>query len=150
VREARSNKKKKSKASRSSSSVDVTHFGHSATIIASGAGVEYHAMGFEFTVPAGGIRPKHGKAIMMFKPEGVVFRSRTYTKHQGEVIKRGGWLRDAVLEAFDASSSGWARHNYTKFALDIAMAAAIDVCKHIVKDIENQKHVRAHYIIKRS
>ena len=51
-------------------------------------------------VPKGGFKPKTAKALRLEKPEGIVFRSRTYTKFAGQTIKRTGFLDEAQRESF--------------------------------------------------
>ena len=55
-------------------------------------------------IPTGGIRSQSGKALRLEKPEGIVFRSRTYTRFSGQTIVREGFL-DEVLRKFSATSS---------------------------------------------
>jgi hypothetical protein len=57
------------------------------------------AFDYSFRVPPGGLKPPPGQGVWkMEKPEGFVFRSRIYTKpqYQGKVIRRKGWLQEAV------------------------------------------------------
>jgi len=52
-------------------------------------------------VPVGGFLPPPGKkAFLMHKPEGPVFRTRTYTKFSGQTIKRKGYVSEAVRKTF--------------------------------------------------
>ena len=66
---------------------DVTSMGNAAGML-----------GFDhsFIVPPGGFKPKTGRAFAMEKPEGIVFRSRTYSRHSGATIQRTGTHSDAV------------------------------------------------------
>jgi hypothetical protein len=51
-------------------------------------------------VPIGGFKPKTAKAFPMEKPEGLIFRSRTYTKHQGKTIEFPGFFTHGAKVQF--------------------------------------------------
>ena len=55
------------------------------------------------SIPVGGIGPVSAKALRLEKPEGIVFRSRTYTKFSGQTIKREGFLDEALRAVFEGT-----------------------------------------------
>jgi hypothetical protein len=64
---------------------------------ADGPAAEILAWGIKFRVPSGGFKPPAGKkAFAMEKPEGIVFRSRTYTRQSGRWIRREGFFDKAI------------------------------------------------------
>jgi hypothetical protein len=88
-------------------------------------------------VPMGGFRPPPGqKFFAMVKPEGrLVYRTRTYTRHQGKYIKIVGYMSEAMRRTFtpammDAFGSGLADLTGKVVATKIgnlAKAAGFDV-----------------------
>ena len=60
-------------------------------------------------IPDDGIKPVKGKALRLEKPEGVVFRSRTYTKFAGQTVERTGFFSEALRENFSRERAGGTR-----------------------------------------
>ena len=60
----------------------------------------------ETRIPEDGIKPVKGKALRLEKPEGVVFRSRTYTKFAGQTVERTGFFSEALRENFSRERPG--------------------------------------------
>ena len=54
----------------------------------------------KINIPQEGIKPVEGRALTLEKPEGVVFRSRTYTKFAGQTLDRKGFIDEAVRQNF--------------------------------------------------
>ena len=57
-------------------------------------------------VPKGGFKPVQAKALRLEKPEGIVFRSRTYTKFGGQTIRRKGFVHEARRQSFNRRGTG--------------------------------------------
>lgn len=79
--------------------------GQRATITAIGPGAARLALSQTINVPVGGFLARQGpsgkRAWPMDKPEGLVFRARTYTKYSGQTIKTRGVLIIAYEKVVD-------------------------------------------------
>jgi hypothetical protein len=61
----------------------------------------YWALGEEVQVPVGGFKPRPGLGqFLMLKPEGFVWRKRNYSRHSGELLKRKGFIEEALEATF--------------------------------------------------
>ena len=75
----------------------------SGALIATGI---FHPLGlwpFDRTVqiPVGGVKPVRARALRLVKPEGIVFRSRTYTRFAGQTLHKVGFLDEMVRQLFN-------------------------------------------------
>lgn len=52
-------------------------------------------------VPVGGFKPKSGEKYLLMKPEGFVWRTRSYTKFSGQTLPRRGFIDQAREITFD-------------------------------------------------
>ena len=80
-------------------------------------------------VPPDGIKPVKAKALRLEKPEGIVFRSRTYTKFAGQTIQRPGFLDEALRKSFqglggDRSVRGFLRGFSRAITIGLALSFA--------------------------
>ena len=55
----------------------------------------------KINIPQDGIKSDSGKQLKLEKPEGIVFRSRSYTKFAGQTLQREGFLDTAVRKTFN-------------------------------------------------
>ena len=89
----------------------------------------FHPLGltpFDETVaiPADGIKPVKAKALRLEKPEGIVFRSRSYTKFAGQTITRPGFLDEALRKSFTDRRDGTVRGFLRGFSRAITIGLA--------------------------
>ena len=85
----------------------------------------------EITIPADGIKPKNAKALRLEKPEGIVFRSRTYTKFAGQTLRREGFLDEALRRSFgEGSDENRGRDLTNDFLRDFARGITIALARH--------------------
>lgn len=72
-----------------------------ARIVAIGPFADVRAFDHTIRVPPGGFRSKTGRVIYFEKPSGErVFRTRTYSRKGGQVIKRRGFFDTALRKIF--------------------------------------------------
>ena len=55
----------------------------------------------KINIPTDGIKSDSGKQLKLEKPEGIVFRSRSYTKFAGQTLEREGFIDTAVRKTFN-------------------------------------------------
>lgn len=82
-------------------------------------------------VPIGGFRPRFARAFAMQKPEGIVFRSRTYVKYGGQTVRMKGFMTDPIDHAM-------ARPNCENLAGTVGQTAAEGLADVIISEF--QKH----------
>ena len=88
----------------------------------------------EIVVPIGGFPPPPGQKFWVFiKPEGrVVYRTRSYSRFSGQVIKKKGFLSEAVED----NMTGFRGHkNLQVLAFAIAQRMAVEIASELVKDM---------------
>lgn len=109
-------------------------------------------------VPPGGFPPPPGKkAWAMIKPEGVVFRSRTYSRFSGQTIRKRGFISEAIrrvlgmsinvisggVTSITPSASVTAQLDLQRLALRIAMILADQIATNIVLRVNASPNMKA-------
>lgn len=103
-----------------------------AEVRASGFKARFRALSVTFQVPPGGFKPRTAKAFPMEKPEGLVFRARTYTNHQGKIIRRKGYLPEAIQEIFEGDAG---KRLFAELGIGLAEIVGDETARRIVNNI---------------
>lgn len=130
--------KKGTSSRRSSTKITSTSVEKHARITATGPFAVTRAFDYEVRVPVGGFRPKtkrvgrKGGVFVLFKPEGIRFRTRTYTRFSGQTLKRKGFFSSAIGDNF-AGPEG--KLNLMKLGKLLIRPLAVEIARHIVMKI---------------
>lgn len=97
--------------------------------------IKQWAFDADIKVPVGGFPPPVGNnEYRMNKPEGVVWRTRTYTRHSGQVIHHTGYIDEAIRRTFTKAQ-------LDTFGMGLATLIGHAVAHKIASDARRQGHV---------
>ena len=132
--------KKGTSSRRSSTKITSTSAGKRARVTATGPFVATRAFDYEIRVPVGGFRPKTKRVgrkdgvFVLFKPEGIRFRTRTYTKFSGQTLKRKGFFSSAIDDNFEGRKG---KQNLMKLARSLMKPLAFSIANDIVRRVNS-------------
>lgn len=155
---ARANSKGKSGAKQGQPVITVSSGRFRALVSASRFHAGRPALDGEIKVPVGGFPPPPGrKAWRMIKPEGVVYRSRTYSRFSGQIIRKRGFLSEAIRRVLGMQidtipkgipritpvASVTAQLNLQRLAFAIALKLANEIATDIVLRVNASPNMKA-------
>ena len=95
---------------------------------------KFHPLGVtpfdaKINIPQEGIKSASGKALTLEKPEGIVFRSRSYTKFAGQTLDRKGFIDEAIRQNFSQEPGSGQRH-VNNFLIRLVRGVILTVANH--------------------